>query len=224
MDREIYPVAITGYLAIAVVWPTISTWRRHRIWPVVFHREANPLQRFIGVLMALLILGILTWGFLVWTAGPERLGIWLPSPLLQRAGWTLVALGFLITILAQRQMGSSWRIGIDDRPTELVTHGLFRCCRNPIFSGMVATLLGLVMVAPAAWTCAGFLVACCLIAIQVRLEEDMLLRLHGLAYRTYASRVGRFVPLIGRLADDEYPGGTPLGKTQRRTRSASRHA
>jgi len=53
----------------------------------------------------------------------------------------------------------------------------------------------------------GFLVACCLIAIQVRLEEATLLRVHGLGYRAYASRVGRFVPFIGRLADDEDAAG-----------------
>ena len=202
MEREIYPVAITAYLAIAVVWPTIMTWRRHRVWPVVFHREANPFQRLIGALMVLFILGVILWGFLLWTSGPETLGVWPPSPLLQRAGWSLMALGLLGTIVAQRQMGSSWRIGIDDRPTTLITHGLFRWCRNPIFSGMLATLLGFVLVAPAAWTVVGFLLACCLIAVQVRLEEGTLLQVHGPTYKAYASRVGRFVPVIGRLVED----------------------
>ena len=37
--------------------------------------------------------------------------------------------------------------------------------------------------------------------LQVRsVEEPYLLRTHGDAYRAYASRVGRFVPGIGRLA------------------------
>jgi protein-S-isoprenylcysteine O-methyltransferase Ste14 len=229
MEREIYPLAITAYLAIAVVWPTIMTWRRHQVWPVVFHREANASQRLIGALMVLFILGVILWGFLLWTIGPETLGVWPPSPLLQRAGWSLMALGLLGTIVAQRQMGSSWRIGIDDRPTKLIIHGLFRWCRNPIFSGMLATLLGFVLVAPAAWTVAGFLLACCLIAIQVRLEEGLLLRVHGLTYRAYASRVGRFVPFFGRLVEDgpsarfrwaERYGAPPSLKTAPRHRGA----
>ncbi|WP_240749083.1 methyltransferase family protein [Mycobacterium paragordonae] len=38
------------------------------------------------------------------------------------------------------------------------------------------------------------------IQVQVRLaEEPYLRRLHGTAYIDYASRVGRFVPGIGRL-------------------------
>jgi protein-S-isoprenylcysteine O-methyltransferase Ste14 len=42
--------------------------------------------------------------------------------------------------------------------------------------------------------------------IQVRLvEEPHLLRAHGSAYGEYASRVGRFVPGLGRLAHDLPP-------------------
>jgi protein-S-isoprenylcysteine O-methyltransferase Ste14 len=42
-----------------------------------------------------------------------------------------------------------------------------------------------------------------LVSLQVRLEEDHLLRLHGGAYQRYAARVGRFLPGVGRL---EAPG------------------
>ena len=38
--------------------------------------------------------------------------------------------------------------------------------------------------------------------VQVRLvEEPHLLRTHGEPYRAWASRVGRFVPRVGRLAE-----------------------
>jgi protein-S-isoprenylcysteine O-methyltransferase Ste14 len=202
METVIFPVTIIGYLVAAVVWPTVRTWVQHRVWPLVFHREADPFQRLIGALMGLLILGVIVWALLFWAVGPAWLGVWAVPPLLQGAGWSLMALGLFITLVAQRQMGGSWRIGIDDRPTELVTCGLFGYCRNPIFSGMIITLLGAVLFAPAAWSVAGFFAACSLISIQVRLEEEMLLRLHGRRYLDYASRVGRFVPVIGRLEPD----------------------
>lgn len=207
MDRDIFSFTIIGYLAVAMVWPTIWTWIHHRVWPVVFHREADPFQRLIGALMGLLVLGVIVWALLFRAVGPAWLGVWAVSAMVRAAGWSLMALGLVITLVAQRQMGGSWRIGIDDRPTELVTHGLFGYCRNPIFSGMLITLLGAVLFAPAAWSVAGFLVACCLISIQVRLEEDTLLRLHGRSYLDYASRVGRFVPVIGRLAPDRLTSG-----------------
>jgi protein-S-isoprenylcysteine O-methyltransferase Ste14 len=37
------------------------------------------------------------------------------------------------------------------------------------------------------------------IHLQVRAEEAWLLRTYGDAWRTYAARVGRFVPGLGRL-------------------------
>jgi protein-S-isoprenylcysteine O-methyltransferase Ste14 len=47
-------------------------------------------------------------------------------------------------------------------------------------------------------TLAGFIVG---IQIQVRLvEEPYLRRVHGDAYRRYAMRTGRFLPMIGRAS------------------------
>ncbi len=72
--------------------------------------------------------------------------------------------------------------------------------RNPIFTGLMLTLAGAALISPSAWTVMGLLVAVILIMLQARLEEVHLLDLHGAGYARYASRVGRFVPGIGRLA------------------------
>jgi protein-S-isoprenylcysteine O-methyltransferase Ste14 len=93
----------------------------------------------------------------------------------------------------------TWRVGIDDRPTSLVTGGLFAVSRNPIFFGMFLSFLGVVLITPAPWTVTGFTVAVPLVSLQVRLEERNLLRIHGEAYLAYAARVGRFLPWVGRL-------------------------
>jgi protein-S-isoprenylcysteine O-methyltransferase Ste14 len=105
----------------------------------------------------------------------------------------------VITVIAQFQMGAAWRIGIDNRPNDLVTAGLFGVCRNPIFSGMILTLAGTVAVTPAILSLTVAVAATVLIAAQVRLEEQHLLGLHGESYRNYAERVGRFMPLLGRI-------------------------
>jgi protein-S-isoprenylcysteine O-methyltransferase Ste14 len=81
-----------------------------------------------------------------------------------------------------------------------VTDGLFALCRNPIFLGMFLSLAGVVLVTPAPWTVTGLAVAVALVSLQVRLEERNLVRIHGRAYATYAARVGRFVPGLGRFA------------------------
>jgi protein-S-isoprenylcysteine O-methyltransferase Ste14 len=65
--------------------------------------------------------------------------------------WRLLATiflfgGVLLQILAQYDLGASWRLGIEEgaRPG-LVTTGLYQWCRNPICLGMVATIVGFVV-------------------------------------------------------------------------------
>jgi protein-S-isoprenylcysteine O-methyltransferase Ste14 len=196
---KLLPIAVLAYLFTAVVWPTWRTWRRTRVFPVVFHREAETAQRVIGALLGLLLAGLAVWSLLCAVLEPGRLGILQLGVAWQAMGWLLFLSGLVITLAAQVQMGASWRVGIDDRPTALVTRGLFALSRNPIFAGMFLTLAGVVLIAPAPWTLTGYVVSLIVIALQVRLEERNLVRLHGDAYATYAARVGRFVPRLGRL-------------------------
>lgn len=91
-------------------------------------------------------------------------------------------------------MGASWRIGINaEARSPLVTTGIFARSRNPIFLGMRASLLGLFMVLPNAFTLAIFLVGEVLIQMQMRLEESYLSSVHRLEYERYLKVVRRWV-------------------------------
>jgi protein-S-isoprenylcysteine O-methyltransferase Ste14 len=119
---------------------------------------------------------------------------WLERTGLRLCGICLLSLSLIWTAIAQAQMGASWRIGIDSKHrTELVESGVFGWSRNPIFLGMIATMLGLFSTAPNALTLliAGLVIT--LIQIQVRLEEEHLGHLHGAAYQTYRLRVPRWL-------------------------------
>jgi protein-S-isoprenylcysteine O-methyltransferase Ste14 len=196
---KLLPVAVLGYLFVALVWPTWRTWRRTRVFPVVFHREAETAQRVLGALLGLFLAGLAVWSLLCAALEPERLRIWQLAAEWHAIGWLLFLGGLAVTLIAQVQMGASWRIGIDDRPTQLVTGGLFAFSRNPIFFGMFLTFAGVVLISPAPWTLIGSAVAVILVSLQVRLEERNLARIHGHAYATYAAQVGRFVPWLGKL-------------------------
>ncbi len=54
-------------------------------------------------------------------------------------------------------------------------------------------LLGLLLVLPNAVTLATCVLGMALIQIQVRLEEEHLIQLHGEAYRAYQQRVRRWL-------------------------------
>jgi len=198
--------AVLAYLAVAVGLPSFITAVVHRAQPIAFQRGADPFQRAMGALFALLLLGLVAWSLLVGLVGAGSLGVWSAPPALAVVGWVLAGLGTLATVVAQWRMGPSWRIGVDDRPTALVTGGPFALVRNPIFSAMLVTLAGVVLVTPAPWTVVGWLVIAALIAFQVRLEERQLAAVHGRAWAEYAARVGRFVPGLGRLRADSVTG------------------
>lgn len=202
-ERQLFALFVASFLVLLFVVPAVRLRMTAGTWGFVLQRRANPYQRAIGLGMAALVGAIAAWALLFWARGPEALGVW-PAPRWVRiAGWALLVFGALLTMLAQSNMGRSWRVGIDDRPTGLVTGGLFRAVRNPIFSAMGVTLAGAVLVAPSVWSVAGWVVYAGLVAIQVRLEEQHLLALHGEAYARYAARVGRFIPVLGRLEQKE---------------------
>lgn len=115
-------------------------------------------------------------------------------------GAVVVIGGIVLTFLAQFDMGSEWRIGIDtEERTGLVTEGWFAFVRNPIFTAMILTAAGFVLMVPNVVAVVAFVSLVAAIELQVRyVEEPHLHRLHGSDYRTYAARVGRFLPLIGR--------------------------
>jgi protein-S-isoprenylcysteine O-methyltransferase Ste14 len=115
-------------------------------------------------------------------------------------GLLMAAAGLGLAWIARSAMGTSWRIGVGPgEKTELVTTGVFARARNPIFTAMVTAQAGTVLMAPR-WLSLGALTALVMsIELQVRwVEEPHLRKSHGTGYLDYATRVGRFVPLIGR--------------------------
>ncbi|MBB6119996.1 methyltransferase family protein [Nocardiopsis algeriensis] len=124
-----------------------------------------------------------------------------PPPGVESAGLALMVLGLVLVLVAQAEMGTSWRIGVDEgERTELITHGVFALVRNPVFTGMGVLLLGQVLAVPSVLSAAAPAVFAAAVQVQVRIiEEPYLLRTHGVAYRSYAARTGRFLPLMGRL-------------------------
>lgn len=168
-------------------------------------RTAGSLGQFAGVLFATsLAMGALA-------PALALLGVLEPIPALDgpvghAVGLVLAVGGIGLTFGAQLAMGDAWRIGVDpEERTELVTDGPFGLVRNPIYSAMIPTVFGLVLMVP---NVIAILAIVCLVTaleLQVRLvEEPHLLRAHGEAYADYAASVGRFVPGIGFL-DAERP-------------------
>lgn len=119
-------------------------------------------------------------------------------------GVVLAVLGILATFGAQMALGASWRIGVDhNERTALVTSGPFRWVRNPIFTAVLVTLLGLALMVPNLVALIGWVLAFTGIQTQVRrIEEPHLHRIHGEPYDRYTATAGRFLPGLGRIRAD----------------------
>jgi protein-S-isoprenylcysteine O-methyltransferase Ste14 len=120
------------------------------------------------------------------------------APEWQIAGAVVCGLALALMLGAQVRLGASWRIGIEEgaRPG-LVTGGMYRWCRNPIYAWWMLWMIGYVLLLPTWLSILGVLAWMSTMRVAVLDEERYLLATYGDEYRTYASRVGRFVPGVG---------------------------
>ena len=195
--RYFLPLYLLAYLLAAFVWRSFVVRRRTGINPVVL-KSTDDAHGFIArVLKAMtLLVGVVV---AIFAASPSLYQYtcpfdWLEHDWLKVAGLVLLVAAFFWTVLAQGQMGPSWRVGIDQQHrTELVQRGVFRVSRNPIFVGMITALLGMFLSIPNAITLLILVLAVVTIQIQVRLEEQFLSSVHGEAYDDYRRRVRRWL-------------------------------
>lgn len=186
-----------AYFLLAFVWRSVLVYRRTGINPVVLPSSADAygyVGRAFKFLMIAAALLVCTLAFApisdAWFGPYEP----LRHSMVATLGWGLLIVSLLWMLVAQAQMGASWRIGIDAaRRTELVQRGLFTVSRNPIFLAMRINLFGLLLVFPSAVTLAIFVAGEVLMQVQVRLEEQHLRSLHGDLYQRYASKVRRWI-------------------------------
>jgi protein-S-isoprenylcysteine O-methyltransferase Ste14 len=198
-------LAITFGVRVAIQLRRTGSTGLHGLPP-----DAGPLEWIAG--------GMFIAGLLIGGAAPilALLGILEPIPALDGSvgnsiGLVLALCGIALIFGAQLAMGDSWRVGVDpEERTELVTDGPFKLVRNPIYSAMMPTVFGLVLMVPSVLAIAAFISLIAGLELQVRVvEEPYLLRTHGDEYATYAARVGRFVPGVGLLHGADFAASLP---------------
>jgi len=183
-------------IALAFFWRPWLQYRRHGNWGVILFRGGSWGQRLRDATLVAFTLIVLAQAVRA-VARPELVSdeLWL-----QAAGIVLLFGGVALVIIAQLQMGASWRIGIDHKAAPgLVTAGIFRFCRNPIYLAMISVTAGYALLLPTLLSfvlLAGTIVG---MSTQARTEEAYLLEAYGDSFRDYARRVGRFLPGIGKL-------------------------
>jgi protein-S-isoprenylcysteine O-methyltransferase Ste14 len=110
----------------------------------------------------------------------------------------------IATFSCWREMGRSWRIGIDpEEKTQLIFSGPFRVVRHPIYTLSIFLVLGTLATTPTLVMLVIAIVHIACLQFEARREETYLLGKHGRVYADYMKRVGRFLPLTSSFMIDE---------------------
>ena len=114
--------------------------------------------------------------------------------LLPIAGALVSVTAVLLYGIALRHLGSSWRLGIDrTAPGPLVTRGVYRWTRHPIYVAFGLLFIGTFLVHGHLVFLLLVLVWLPVLHLLMRREERFLIQRYGSAYRDYCSRVGRYL-------------------------------
>ena len=191
------PIYLLLFFGLAMFWRSYVAWKRTGVNPYKLG-NSDTVHDFVGKLFRLTLIAtaliVFVFSFL------ERFYellipiSWMDSSFLTVIGIALLIAALVWVLVAQIQMGDSWRIGIDEKSkSPLVQNGLFGVSRNPIFLGMLLMLVGMLLILPTAATLVITVLGFVLIHVQVRLEEAYLVEKYGEDYRGYQTRVRRWI-------------------------------
>ncbi len=125
---------------------------------------------------------------------------WIPSfyaPffIFDPIGYTFMYIGFLIVVYAMLTMKESWRMGIDEKnPGPLVTKGLYKYVRHPIYSALFLILGGSLFILPNLLSLVLILCSIGGLVTEAFYEEEFLLKKYPHEYTDYMNKTGRFFP------------------------------
>ena len=119
--------------------------------------------------------------------------LFVPGPAVKILGWILVWGGTIPMIWAL--MFLRLRAYRPTRQDALVSNGIYRFIRHPIYTGVLMIFVGGVLLQPRMPALVAVLLGIVYVYVQARLEEIDLLRRMP-AYREYMQRVPRFFPRL----------------------------
>lgn len=176
---------LAGLVAHKALWEWMKRGRGKTGRPVVQ----------IGVVKAVKI--AILCGIAVQTLLPEILPIADDPRTLRTVGTVVFTLGLGIAIAGRVQLGSNWSdietAGVLGKHS-VVSHGVYRYVRHPIYVGDLVLLVGLEL-ALNSWLVLGALALAPIVLRQaVREEQTLVATLPG--YANYCARTKRFIPFV----------------------------
>lgn len=183
---------VTLYWVTVVVKSFILARKIGKDPNVVPRERTGQLSRLIWVPT------IICWMLLLWQGvfNPDAALFTLPASIESLAS-LIVILATALTFWCWREMGRSWRIGIDpNEKTKLIITGPYQFVLHPIYSLSMVLSLATFFTLPSFAMLVVIAIHITMLNIESRREENHLIRIHGQTYRDYQQRVGRFTPCL----------------------------
>jgi protein-S-isoprenylcysteine O-methyltransferase Ste14 len=195
---------LAGMLLIVLITVCVRPWlqfRRHGTLGILLFQSGRRAQNLRDAALVILIAMLVVQAAAA-AVGPHERNLLIAGivrDVVQAVGAALMVGGIVVLATAQLNLGASWRIGIKESESPgLVTGGLYRFCRHPIYLGLLTALTGYAALLPTPLSLALLAAAYVGVRAQVAAEEAHLRRTYGDAFCAYARRVGRLLPGIGK--------------------------
>jgi len=110
-------------------------------------------------------------------------------------GGILIFLGVFIIILAKKSFAKEKQPSGPGKPTtKLVIYGIFKYSRNPLYLGIIITLIGIGFVSNNLWlVILAIPLSICIQFVLIVPEEEYLLKIFGEDYKSYLKNVRRWL-------------------------------
>ncbi len=177
------------WIAFLIYWPikAIGTKTTQRLEPI-----ASRILRVLTFLLAIILFsttGIpLHWLYLQpWPAG--LWAFWV--------GATVMVAGLLFAVWAREHLGGNWSSSVTIKQGhELITSGPYAVVRHPIYTGILAGLLGTAIALSQVRGFIAFVLVALVIWRKLRMEEQWMRSQFGNTYVTYARQTAALVPYL----------------------------
>jgi protein-S-isoprenylcysteine O-methyltransferase Ste14 len=191
------PIGTLVYLLQVFVIKSYIQYKRTGVNPLVFGKS-DTAHDYISKVYKAMIFGLLA-AIEMYSFFPDYYQYIFPFwfmeyEVLQHIGAALVVISLVWVVISQNQMAKSWRIGINyEEKTELVTSGVFKISRNPVFLGILISYIGTFLIIPNAITFTVLVLTYVTLQFQIRLEEEYLLKSHRETYSQYSKKTRRWI-------------------------------
>ena len=185
--QEAFELSSKIWLVWCIVWLLMAAWTKPS------KRREFPWQRLEHVIplvfgFMLIYRGDFGWGFLAYRLIPE-------APAIAFAGLLLTVGGLLFAVWARIALGANWSGTVTIKSGHnLIRRGPYRWIRHPIYTGLLLSLVGTVMLQGEVRAFLGFALALFALYRKARREERFLFEEFGEGFAEHAKHTGMFLP------------------------------